>query len=166
MPSFIVVGQFGKPHALDGWIKVHSHTDPAEAIKKYSPWYIQQDHQWQPIAIDGIQAHHSHFIVHIQDVNSPEAARVYVNKKIGVPQDQLPPLKPGEYYWSDLEGLTVFNQDHILLGTIDHLMATKSNDVMVIVGEKRHLIPFIKDQFVLSIDLKKQEMIVLWDPEF
>ena len=57
----------------------------------------------------------------------------------------------GQYYWADLEGLQVENQDGQLLGRIDHLLETGSADVMVIVqrcrdrrGKERCLIPFMR----------------------
>ncbi len=46
------------------------------------------------------------------------------------------------------------------------MMETGSHDVMVVVGDKRQLIPFVLEKTVLSVDLKKREMIVDWDPNY
>ena len=44
---------------------------------------------------------------------------------------RLPPPKPGEYYWVDLEGLRVVNVEGVDFGTVSHLFATGANDVLV-----------------------------------
>jgi len=43
---------------------------------------------------------------------------------------------------------------------------TGSNDVLVVKGDKDYLIPYLKDHVVLSVDIKNQQIIVDWDPEF
>jgi len=50
------------------------------------------------------------------------------------------------------------------LGRIDYLFETGSNDVIVVKGEKEYLIPYRKD-FIISIDLEKEKMIVDWGLE-
>jgi 16S rRNA processing protein RimM len=77
----------------------------------------------------------------------------------------LPELDTGEYYWADLIGFTVANVDGVTFGTIDHLFETGSNDVMVVKGEREHLVPFIKDQVVKSIDTTSKRMLVDWPEE-
>ena len=52
------------------------------------------------------------------------------------------------------------------LGTVDHLIETGANDVLVVKGERERLIPFIRGQVVLQIDLAAGEIQVDWDPEF
>jgi ribosomal 30S subunit maturation factor RimM len=44
----------------------------------------------------------------------------------------LPNLAADEYYWYQLEGLKVINQDEQLFGKVDHLLETGANDVMVV----------------------------------
>jgi len=59
---------------------------------------------------------------------------------------------------STLEGVT--------LGVVDHLISTGANDVLVIKGDKEHLVPFIQGQYVKVIDLVAGTIEVDWDPEF
>jgi 16S rRNA processing protein RimM len=86
--------------------------------------------------------------------------------EIGVRREQLPPTSPGEYYWSDLEGLTVVTVQGEMLGTVDHLIETGANDVMVVHGERERLIPFVMQQVVVDVDLGKGEIRVDWDKDF
>ena len=79
----------------------------------------------------------------------------------------MPAAKPGEYYWSDLEGLEVVTVEGIALGRVSHLVATGANDVLVVKDDKRErLIPFLLGQFVTEVDLEAARLTVDWDPEF
>jgi len=90
-----------------------------------------------------------------------------IKAQIGVSRSQLgAELKEGEFYWADLEGLSVVTSDAVDLGVIDHLFETGSNDVMVVKGDRERLIPYIWRQVVLDVDLAAGRMLVEWDPEF
>ena len=83
-----------------------------------------------------------------------------------VPRDRLPPPRPGQYYWVDLEGLEVVTLEGVRLGTVSHLFDTGANPVMVVAGERERLLPFVMDQYVASVDLEGRRITVDWDPEF
>ena len=59
-----------------------------------------------------------------------------------------------------------------VLGKVTKLMATGSNDVLVVKGDQQsidrreRLIPFLPDQVIASICLETGEIRVDWDPEF
>ena len=71
-----------------------------------------------------------------------------------------------EYYWVDLEGMRVETLDGQALGTVSNLFATGANDVLVVEGERRRLIPFVLDDVVTRVDRDKRTISVDWDPEF
>ena len=81
-------------------------------------------------------------------------------------RDQLPELPQGEYYWTDLIGLDVRLEDGRRLGTIDNMLATGANDVMVVRGERERLIPFVPGQYVKEVDLAGGCVTVDWGPDF
>jgi 16S rRNA processing protein RimM len=46
------------------------------------------------------------------------------------------------------------------------LFATGANDVMVVKGERRRLIPFVLDEVVKRVDRESGTIQVDWDPDF
>ena len=66
----------------------------------------------------------------------------------------------------DLQGLKVVTIKGELLGTVDHLIETGANDVLVVRGERERLIPFVLDQVIVNVDLDKREIQVDWDKDF
>jgi 16S rRNA processing protein RimM len=83
-----------------------------------------------------------------------------------VERDWLPPLEEGEFYWADLQGLDVETMDGTPLGRIESFMQTGANDVMVVRGEREHLVPWIRGRYVLDVDLDARRVRVDWDPDF
>ena len=86
--------------------------------------------------------------------------------EIYVARSALPPPKPDEYYWVDLEGLDVKTTEGVVLGQVSHLFSTGANDVVVVRGDRERMIPFVQPDFVKSVDFEANLVVVDWDPEF
>lgn len=166
----VLVGAIGKPYGIKGWIKVNSYTEPVSNILDYRPWYLEAPSK-QPsfhyyIEIVDSRIHGQQILVLLANCTTPESAYFYTNYKIYVEREKFFPLAKGEYYWTDLEGLKVYTCENTYLGIISAIFATGANDVLVIIDKKRHLVPFLLDKTIKSIDLENKTMIVDWDAEF
>ena len=74
-------------------------------------------------------------------------------------------LKQIQYYWDDLIGRSVFNDDNLLLGAVDSLFTSGDNDILVIKNNNKRreiLIPFLKTNIITIEDNK---IIVRWNDE-
>ena len=167
--SQIVVGRMGGAHGVKGWMKIMSYTRPKENIFNYSPWLIHVDGTWREIEIEESQQRGERLLVKMMQINNPEDASLYKNCDIAINREQLPELEEGKYYWHDLIGLNVFNQDEIYLGKIVQIEETGANDVLVISkqdkSKKNILIPLIMDIYVQKVDLDADNMHVDWQLE-
>jgi 16S rRNA processing protein RimM len=161
---YIIIGKFGSTYGVQGWIKIHTYTEFGPTILDYKPWYIdRKKDSWTPINIESGRLHNNGIIVKLNGINTPEEARLFTGLNIAIPRSQLPQLQENEYYWSDLIGLSVINQNGEMLGKVIYLMETGSNDVLVVKGEKEHAIPYLLGKVVTKIDLNKQEIHVDWE---
>lgn len=165
MQKIIIVGRFGKPFGVKGWIKVNSFTNPLENILLYNPWHISVKDGWEEIEVNDRKIQGQNLVVKLANCDTPEAAKIYTNKDIGVLRSQLPDLVQDEYYWTDLENMSVVNIHGIELGKVASFVATGANDVMVVQGDKEHLIPYISS-VVISVDPEKGVITVDWDENF
>jgi 16S rRNA processing protein RimM len=86
--------------------------------------------------------------------------------EISVERSRLSPCSPGEYYWTDLEGLRVITTRGETLGRIDGLFETGGHDVMVVEGERQRLIPFVAEKIVREVEFEQGVVVVDWDPTF
>jgi hypothetical protein len=50
--SWIVIGRFGRPQGLKGFIRVISFTEPQQNIVSYKSWYIKLDGDWKSLLLN------------------------------------------------------------------------------------------------------------------
>ena len=165
MAKWVVVGRIVGLHGIGGWVKIFSYTETRLGIIDYDPLYLSISGKWQPVALEAGQGHGKGVIGKFAGYDDRAAAAGLLGCLIAVRREQLPELKPGEYYRADLEGLRVETIGGAELGTVERLIETGANDVIVVKGERERLIPFIQD-VVAEIEIEKGLLRVDWDPEF
>ncbi len=154
-----IVGLFG----VRGWVKVFSYTEPREAVINYEGLLLARDGKWQPANVAEGQRHGKSVIARLEGVDDRDQAAALVGSELGLAREQLPEPEDGHYYWSDLIGLKVVRQDGTALGIIDAMLETGTHDVMLLKGEQERLIPFVKDEIVLNVDLSGKLVTVEWE---
>lgn len=163
--GLVIMGRVTGLHGVRGWVKVHSYTRDHLDILEYDPWRLHLAGAWRELQLQEARAQGRGIVAHLRGYDDRDQAANLVGADIAIPRSRLPRLKKGEYYWSQLEGLRVSNQQGVELGTVSHLFETGSNDVLVVVGERERLIPYLPD-VVRSIDLEAGLLRVDWDADF
>lgn len=156
-----IIGAFG----VRGQVKVFSHTSPRENIVNYSPWLIEQNGNRRIVGVTGSRQG-KNVIAGLQGVDSRDQAEELIGATIFIRSDQLAPLQEGEFYWAQLEGLDVVNSRGENFGSIDHMLETGANDVMVVQGDRERLIPFVLDEVVVKVDLENKQVVVNWEADY
>ena len=176
----VIVGRFGGPWGVRGWLHLRSFTDPPANLLEYGPWLVEgprgwKRSGWEPLEISEVQAHGDGFVAHVVGFDDrDEASARFRGVHIAVPPEALPKTSEDEFYWRDLMGLRAWTTAGVDLGTVQRVLETGANDVLVVredadgsVGgkPKERLIPFV-EQFVASVDLPAGRLVVDWDPDF
>ena len=146
-------------------MRVHSHTDPPDAIFAYQPWLAEIDGQWRQLDAKPLGGKGAALRVRVDGVADRDQAMLWRGRKIAVKGSSLPATdrRKGEYYWHDLIGLEVFcKHSGALLGKVAEIMETGANDVLRVVGEEERLLPWNYGETVLSVDLSAGRMVVDW----
>ena len=167
--DYIHLGEISGVFGVRGWLKVFSYTAPRENIVKYKIWQLElpsASDNYEPIRVLNGRQQGKGVVVQLEGVTDPDQARQFIGTKIHINKYQLTPLNEGEYYWSDLEGLSVATTKGVALGKVAWLFETGNNDVLVVEGERERYIPYIIDDVIMKVNLQTSEMIVNWDPDF
>jgi 16S rRNA processing protein RimM len=157
-----IVGVFG----VEGWVKLHSFTEPRENIFRYKPWTLRGPAGESTVDKPQGRAQGKGVVARLCGVDDRDAAAALVGTEIWVPREALPKPRKGEYYWADLEGMAVRTVEGVDLGRVSHLFATGANDVMVVQGDRERLIPFVVGLQVVAVDVDARCIEVDWDPAF
>ena len=169
--DLIVLGKITSVHGVRGEVKIYSFTDPIDNLLGYPAWTLKRDGEVKQVELVSGRLQGKILVAKLKGLDDREVARTFAGFDICVPRALLPDLDDGEYYWHQLEGLKVIDLQGQLLGRLDHLLETGSNDVMVVkpcpgsLDDRERLLPYT-EQCVLSIDLAAGEMRVDWDADF
>lgn len=159
---FVAVGRISGVFGVQGWLRVYSYTSPRLNIVNYNPWYLRSGPERVRHALLEGRAHGEGVIARLGGVDDRDAAATLQGAEIEVERAQLGAPAADEYFWTDLEGMAVVNAEGCTLGVIDHLFETGANDVMVVMGDRRRLIPFVRGAVVLDVDMARRRLTVDW----
>ena len=163
----ILLGRVHGAFGIRGELKLESFTEPEAAIFRYQPWLLR-DAQGRERELAGVRGREGAkgLVATFPGIEDRDTAEALRGAELYAPRSALPPPKPGEYYWVDLEGLRVVNLEGADFGTVSHLFSTGANDVLVARGDRERMIPFLEPDYIRSVDFDAGVVTVDWDADF
>jgi len=159
----VVLGRVSGLYGVKGWVRVHSYTEPRDAILAYANWTMLRGGSRLPVRLAEGKRHGKSIVARLAGVDDRDEAAAYVGDDIGVARECLPEPAVGQYYWADLEGLEVVHIDGRLLGRVAYLLATGAHDVLVVRGNQEVLIPYVWEDVIQDVDLAAGVIKVDWE---
>ncbi len=158
------VGKIVNTHGIRGEVRVISKTDFAD--ERYQPGntlYIFKEGSQEPIkvVVESHRVHKNFDLLTFEGMHSIQDVEQFKGSLLKVDENQLSELDEGEYYFHEIIGCKVYNDNGEEIGTIREILATGANDVWVVkrkVG-KDLLIPYI-DEIVKEIDIEEKKIII------
>ena len=155
------VGKIVNTHSLKGEVKVISSTDfEEERFKKGNKLLITRGNQLiREVIVESYRNHKNFLLVKFEGIDSVEEAEKLKNLQIKIDSDEVGELEENEFYFHEIIGCQVFDENDRNLGEIIDILTPGANDVWVIKGEegKEILIPYIED-VVKQIDITNKKV--------
>jgi 16S rRNA processing protein RimM len=158
---FFAIGKIVKIHGICGEVQVYPYSD-AEFLFDCKDIFVQGiygDKVPQRVLKARTKKGQS-VILTLEGVVDRTQARSFVGKEIFLDRTQLSPLAEGEYYWHEIEGLTVVSAGREELGILSDVFTTGAHDVYVVKGDRGEILVPAVEQMVKEIDLEKGVMKV------
>jgi len=154
--EFVAVGRIAAPWGVKGEVEVEVLTDFPERFAPGGELFIGG----QALTVEGRKWHRGRAILKLNTIDSVEHSQGLRGRLLEIPQSQLHPLPPDEYYQFQLLGIEVWTAEGEFLGRISQILPTGSNDVYVVpVTGGEVLIPAIED-VVKSVDLEAGRLTI------
>jgi 16S rRNA processing protein RimM len=163
--KLVTLGRISGVHGVKGWLKVVSYTEPRDNIVGFGAWTLRHHGVESRVEVEEGRTLGNGVVVKLRGIDDRDRAREWIGAEVLVPRSALPACGPGEYYWTDLEGLEVRTPAGHLLGKVDHLLATGGHDVLVLSGRPERLIPFVLGTVIRSVDLDAGVIVADWSAE-
>ena len=162
--NYIIVGQILTTHGIQVYLTIKSFTFIPKDIFTYT-LYVKIDVETKALVLEDYNFMPKKTIMKIEGVNNIEDCQSYIGKELLVLKKNLPKVAEDEYYWHDLIGSSVINENGIELGYVDSLFSSGENDVLIIKNKdtkKEIFIPFLKYHI---ISFKEKILTVRWENE-
>ena len=155
------VGKIVNTHSLKGEVKVISSTDFEEQrFEKGTELLITCGNQVvKEVTVESYRTHKNNLLVKFVGIDSIEEAEKLKNLQIKIDSDNIGELEENEFYFHEIIGCEVFDENGKSLGEILEILTPGANDVWVIKSQngKEILIPYIED-VVKKIDVENKKI--------
>ena len=155
------VGKIVNTHSLKGEVKVISSTDFEEQrFEKGTELLITRGNQVvKEVTVESYRTHKNNLLVKFVGIDSIEEAEKLKNLQIKIDSDNIGELEENEFYFHEIIGCEVFDENGKSLCEISEILTPGANDVWVIKSQngKEILIPYIED-VVKKIDVENKKI--------
>ena len=161
MDKYLEIGQIVNTFGIKGMLKVKPFSDDIRRFDKLENVYIKKNNIEEKYIIEEVKYHKQMVLIKFKGIDSIEEAELLKNSYILINREDEEPLEEGVYYIVDLLGLDVYTDENVLLGKIEDIYNTGSNDIYVVKDEngKQILLPGIPD-VIKEVDIENKKIIV------
>lgn len=155
------IGQIVNTFGIKGMVKVKPFTDDIRRFDELKTVYVEKNGNQTEYEIEEVKYHKDMVLIKFKGIDKVEQAEMLRNSYLTVSRDSVEKLEEGRYYIVDLLGLEVYTDEQTLLGTLEDIFNTGSNDIYVVKDKqgKQILLPAIQD-VIKQIDIENQKIIV------
>lgn len=162
MQERLKIGQIVNTVGLKGFVRVVPYTDDNKRFELLESVYLVDKKHYKKYDIEDVKYQKNLVLLKFRNINDINSAEELKNLYIEIDRKDAVKLPENTYFIVDLIGLDVVNVDNnALLGKIEDVFSTKSNDVYVVKNDegKQILIPAIKS-VVKNVDLENKKVTV------
>ena len=159
--GLLTIGKIVGAHGIKGNLKVFSYAETQAIFQsKRNVLVRNKSGRLHEFRIMWVSSYKRGALLSLEEITDRSQAEALVGSELLIDKSELPELEDGSYYWFDLIGLSVWTTENQLIGQIESIIQTGSNDVYVVNGKDGEtLIPALTS-VVLEIDLTHQTMRV------
>ena len=129
LDNFIQVGKIGRPKGTKCLLRMHCFLNDNRDINKFEKFFLEDE---TIIKVKLVSFDTKSPLVTINDINDRSLVEGYVNKYIYLQKEILSPTEDNEFYFHDLEGLDVVDQQNEIVGKVASVVNFGAGDLLEI----------------------------------
>ncbi|MDZ7722778.1 MAG: ribosome maturation factor RimM [candidate division KSB1 bacterium] len=155
--KFLIVGKIVKPHGIRGGLKVFPITEDRDRFKQLESIYLGDENLPETsYTVEQVSYTPKHLVVYLKGINNRNDAEALKDAYLYVSEEQALELPEGSFYYYELVGMSVQDQDGKILGLVNDVVDYPAHRMFVVDIDGRDvLIPDVQD-IVKKIDAQKR----------
>ena len=160
MEDLLRIGVITTTHGLRGEVKVFPTTDDVRRFDDCDEVILIKNQEHVPLHVERVKYFKNLVIVKFKEFNHINEVELFRKCDIMVTREHAVPLEEGEYFFCDMIGAKVSEEDGTPVGIVKDILETGANNVFVIGTEdgREVLFPSIPE-CIRSIDVEKKEIV-------
>lgn len=161
MAERVIVGKVRRTRGLRGELVVESQSDLPDRFEQLDKVYLVTPTEERPVTIRSVRAQsQSEIWIRLDEISDREAAMNLRGATLEIDLELRPSPPPGEYYYDQLEGLSVVDLSGKPLGRLSQVIPRGAQDLYSVTTEGGEVLVPATPTIVKSIDLAAGIMVL------
>ena len=162
--NFYYLGTLTKPFGLKGALCAYFDVDDCERYLDLDAVFIETDGEMLPYMIEDLQFRgNNQFVIKLQDVDI-DNVREFVQTELYLPLSRLPKLTGNRFYFHEVIGFQVVDEQLGEIGTCKGFMELTNNPLMQVDHDGTEILIPASSEFVTNVD-RENKILHITTPE-
>ena len=158
--NFYYLGTLTKPFGLKGALCAYFDVDDCERYLDLDAVFIETDGEMLPYMIEDLQFRgNNQFVIKLQDVDI-DNVREFVQTELYLPLSRLPKLTGNRFYFHEVFGFQVVDEQLGEIGTCKGFMELTNNPLMQVDHDGTEILIPASSEFVTNVDRENKTLHV------
>ena len=155
------LGKIVKKYSFKGELLVKLDTDEPEIFKNLESVFISLRNNLIPFFVESCKLHKSQLLrIKFEEVDTEEDADALLKSDLYLPLSILPTLSGNKFYYHEVTGFTVIDENFGEVGIIDNINDTGAQELFVIDRDGTEILIPLNDEFIKKVDRDKKQILV------
>ena len=158
------LGYIIKTHGLRGQVVAHFDVDDSSAYAKLKTVYLTlagAPTKLVPHEVEKVQPQAANrVLLKLRGIDRIEEAELLRGSQLHLPLTQLPELEADQFYFHDVIGFTVVDENLGVLGTVENFYELPQQDMLAMRYQSQEVLIPVVDELVSHADHQKKEIYV------
>lgn len=160
--DFFCLGKVVKTHGLDGELSGFIDSDDPLSYSIITSVFFSLPQGMIPFPLKMIDCQdNGQCIFKLKGIDNIEQARRFANKPMFLPLSMLPKLTGKNFYFHEIIGYKVVDQNKMVIGTVKGVMEHQIQPILEILHQGVDVLVPIHDDLLISVDREEKELHII-----
>ena len=155
------LGKIVKKYSFKGEVLIKLETDNPEQFVNLESVFISLRNNLVPFFVESCRLHKSELLrIKFEDVETEEDADAILKSDLYLPMSFLPELTGTQFYFHEIVGYTIIDENFGNVGTITRIIDSGTQDLFDIDHKGSQVLIPVNDKFIVKINRETKEILV------